>query len=359
MADRYAAMLKPSPDEQGLADTIKRYIAKPGEAPFKDTPNGRVVDFSPAEKALFSRDTGLDEWYLPSTLSKQSRISDAVRRADADETYRSASSFSDYVLNGNRGSAKQNTTLSSALLEWKRGRESDREWLKDQISAVNSQLGERNNYASRFGRELDASDKAAKLADQQIVEATQRVEKWLRGRIGLREGKPLPDVPFWNSPLKTPERGSNEALWQAVDKMDSRDRTPQQNAFWKAHQYDGLSRRERMAYDLSDEIKYKMQQELRRDTVSGADPYEDYQPAMSRRAEVDTKPASLVPETPKHSKDVDVEPVRKANEVKLDTPVTRWVKDAPVMAEPVNLKARTTNSIGTQVFTSSQIPIRE
>lgn len=288
MAMIYGGMLKPQNEaEKAAADNIKKYISDPMNAPYKDTPNGRVVALSDEERAMFKRDTGNEEWYLPRDGSRQSGISDALRRGDGDDNYRSPRGAAKIVEIRGPETAPffADKNLEASINSVRTSEADDFKLLTDRVATARKELGADHPNVKALESEVEAAKKTVQNNDEQIALANGRVESWLKETLGLKPTEPLPDVPFFNSELKYPNRGENDANWWNINRTPESARTEEQQAFWKAHRYDGLSASEIDAYNMAIKIRARMAQELRRDPVTGEYPPGDYKPVMTRRTD--------------------------------------------------------------------------
>ena len=334
MSELYGAMLKPVNEVQKVAaENIKKYIADPLHAPFKDTPYGRVLYFSPEEKALLQRDTGLSDWHINDVNTRHSRISEAILLADGSESYRSAQGFAANLEMRGPETTVADKRITDSIASVKASGADDKTLADARLEATKEQLGENAAYTIRLSNETRTRQMATLHTDLNVKEAQQKVQSWLRIQTGVKPEEPLPEIPFWNSKLKYPNRGEKETEWSQINEIVESKRSPEQQKFWQDNQYGDLNQKEITAFKFAQQIKERMVNELRKDPNGSI---VDYQPVMVRRgeqsAEVSLGRATGLP------KDVVADAtVLMPDQVTVGSSVLEYVKVAPVKADPVNL----------------------
>jgi hypothetical protein len=115
-----------------------------------------------------------------------------------------------------------------------------------------------------------------------IDQALSRVGDWLRSLPENRDNPNLENVPFWSSDLVYPNRGEFEADWRTVNRIPSAQRTAEQQAFWEAHRFDGLSESQKQDYLRAIEIRNRTVEELGRELRRDDQYVPDFRPVMRR-----------------------------------------------------------------------------
>ena len=331
MSELYGALLKPQNEaEQLAAQNIKKYIADPLAAPYKDTPTGGTIDFSPEERALLKRDTGLTEWHVSDATSKQFKISEAVLMAESEETYRSLKGVASSMELRGPGTGTLDTRLDASLRAVQASGRDALDLAAQRGELIAKQVGENTPFSIAFKHELRAQRLAATRTELPIMQAKTNVEKWLREVTGTADGAKLPDIPYWNSELKYPNRGANEEQWSKINSISETARTPEQQKFWQDHQYGDLSPKQIDALKFAEQIQARFAKDLRGDA-----PDVDYVPVMTAANERGRLKASAAEAASVTDAGIVVTP----NQVKLDTPVSDYIKVAPVRAEKINLSS--------------------
>jgi hypothetical protein len=116
--------------------------------------------------------------------------------------------------------------------------------------------------------------------DAAIEHARGRTAQWLRKQLNVPEGQDLPLIPYWNEPLKYPDRGAQEVEYWRVNKVPPANRTAAEQEFWTDHRYEGLNDQQVKDFQLAAKIRDHMVDELRKEQrVDGSLPPE-FHPVM-------------------------------------------------------------------------------
>lgn len=100
--------------------------------------------------------------------------------------------------------------------------------------------------------------------DAAIIRAKGRTQSWLRQELKVAEGEQLPNVPYWNSDLKYPNRGAQELEWWRVHKIAAH-RTPVEQSLWTDSRYTGLDPQQISDFQFAAKVRDQMVNELRKE----------------------------------------------------------------------------------------------
>jgi hypothetical protein len=116
--------------------------------------------------------------------------------------------------------------------------------------------------------------KEAHETEHLYKEARSEVEDWLRQRLRVPEGQPLPDVPYWNKPLAYPQRTPlDETEWWRVNNKPINNRSQDEQKFLTDHRFDGMTEQQIEDFKFAKTIRDEMVIALRRASrLDGSNP---------------------------------------------------------------------------------------
>lgn len=249
-------------EEATAIESLGEKIARPLHQNLVDTKyGGKAVELSDLERSLLQR-TGNNEWYVPHESTSWYAPSRSLINADSIDNYATPGGFSKLVgMNGPETDALfRDKTLTESLASPRR--------------------------SFRFAYDIMTTEGKA-LADAELAKtdaaierARERTAHWLRKELNVPPDQELPNIPFWNSDLVYPDRGTLETEWWRLHKIS--DRTPQQEQRWNELRFTGLTPEQIDQFLFAKKIRSQMVDELRREQrVDGGLP-PDYLPVMSR-----------------------------------------------------------------------------
>jgi hypothetical protein len=111
-----------------------------------------------------------------------------------------------------------------------------------------------------------------------IDAAMTRLEEWLKNELKVRD---LKGLPFWDVPLKYPDRGVEEANWWSTNRIPEAQRSAAQQDYWTKHRFDGLDEKQKADYLLAIAIRNRAVEELGRELRLDDRFVPDFQPVMT------------------------------------------------------------------------------
>ncbi len=262
LADRQAFGRFVTEQESNAIITLGQKIATPLQQPLIDTKYGsKAVDLTDLERSLLQR-TGNEDWYVPHESTPWYSASRSLINADSIDNYATPGGFSKLVgMNGPETDIFfRDKTIDESLASPRR--------------------------SFRFAYDI-MTPEGKTLADAELAKTDAAIERargktseWLRKELDIPADQELPNIPFWNSDLVYPDRGTFESQWWKLHKNS--DRTPQEQDRWSEQRFTGLTPEQVDQFLFAKKIRDHMVDELRREQrVDGSLP-PDYKPVMGR-----------------------------------------------------------------------------
>lgn len=252
-------------DEEADAITsLGAKIAKPLDQPVVDTEYGaKAVQLTDLERSLLKR-TGNEDWYVPNENTPWYGASKSLINADSIDNYATPGGFSKLVgMNG----------PETAIFFRDRN-------IDVTLASPRRSFGFAYEIMSPEGQKL--ADAELAKTDEAIERARARTNDWLREQLHIPKDEPMPSIPYWNSDLAYPDRGSFEIEWWKLH--TNADRTPAQEALYQQQRFTGLTTEQVDQFLFAKRIRDHMVDELRREQrVDGSLP-PDFHPVMDRPA---------------------------------------------------------------------------
>jgi hypothetical protein len=231
-----------------------------------DTPDGgKAADLSPLATRLLER-TGNTYWYIPDASTSWYQSARALINGDSIDNYATPGGFGKLVgLNG----PETDVFFKDATIE-------------ESLASPRRSFHQAYPIMTPEGQALANAELSN--TDNAIAVARRNTEAWLRQSRGIAADQPLPKIPYWNSPLRYPDRGAREYEWWRIHKIAPADRTAAEQEFWHRHRYDGLSPQEIKDFQAAIPIREKMVDELRRQQRLDGQVPPGFFPVMRKRS---------------------------------------------------------------------------
>lgn len=263
LADRQAYGRFVSDEEAAAIASLGHKIATPLDQPVIDTKYGsKAIELTDLERSLLQR-TGNDNWYVPHESTPWYGASRSLINADSIDNYATPGGFSKLVgMNGPETDIFfRDKTIQESLASPRRS------------------FAFAYEVMSPEGKAL--ADAELAKTDAAIGRALARTDSWLHEELNIPADQKLPNIPFWNSDLAYPDRGTFENDWWKLHKNS--DRTPEEQQLWSDHRFTGLTPEQIDQFLFAKKIREHMVDELRREQrVDGSLP-PDYKPVMGRK----------------------------------------------------------------------------
>jgi hypothetical protein len=263
LSERQAFGRYVSDEEADAIRSLGHKIASPLTQPVIDTKYGsKAVELTDLERSLLKR-TGNEDWYVPDQSTPWYGASRSLINADSIDNYATPGGFSKLVgMNGPETDIFfRDKTIDESLASPRRS------------------FGFAYDVMTPEGKAL--ADAELAKTDAAIERARGRTATWLRQELKIPDDQELPNIPYWNSDLAYPDRGTFENEWWKLHKNSNR--TPPEEERWSEHRFTGLTPEQIDQFLFAKNIRNHMVDELRREQrVDGSLP-PDYKPVMSRK----------------------------------------------------------------------------
>jgi hypothetical protein len=268
---RAALQFKLSPEQETSLASLQSKMADPLNPRVEKTsaPDGsKILKLSDAEHALL-RLSGAQEWYVPDDAQIHNAVSRAVIVGDSVDNYSTPGGIGKIAGLG--------------------GPESDKWFMTRRIDNDTAEAERSTNIGSARLSGVDASKlltpNTSSLAsmgqartEQAISAAKQNIANWLRSEKGIDPDKQ--PVPFFNADLKYPQFGEADANFWNIHRTPADKRSVEQQNFYDAHRFDGLSTTEVSDFLLAKEMRDRVANDLRAAQRVAGDQPPQYLPAM-------------------------------------------------------------------------------
>lgn len=184
-----------SPNEALDINGIEKAIADPFNSPLEfDPQGGKRLKFDAEQRDLLRRyvGKGAQNWHVPQPDAPWAKVSQTVRTADSLDNY-----FGQVDANGK----PMKGPFKIAALRGPLSVTPDRD-IFETIGAI--QASEDSAKGLMDADELKVAEERSKQSEVVYKEALNSTEQFIRQRLGVPSGKPLPVVPFWNDKLSLP-----------------------------------------------------------------------------------------------------------------------------------------------------------
>ncbi|MBX9688987.1 MAG: hypothetical protein K2X27_19925 [Candidatus Obscuribacterales bacterium] len=266
-----ALNFKLSPEQESSLASLQKKMANPLSSEQTRSADGAsVLKLSADEKALLNL-TGVKEWYVPNESNPWNKVSRAVIDGDTIDNYYTPGGVGKIAGLG--------------------GPESDKWFMNKRIDSQEPAVDRATNIGSARHSALDAgtlitpaskalAQKGVAFTEEAIANAKAKAADFLAKEKGVDSTKET--VPFFNSDLKYPNFGENDAQWWNIHRTPADKRSPEQQQFYDQHRFDGLSGKEQADFLQAKEIRDFVANELRAaQRLDGKQPAE-YQPATAK-----------------------------------------------------------------------------
>ena len=268
---RAALQFKLSPEQETSLASLQSKMADPLNPSVEKTtaPDGsKILKLSDTEHSLL-RLSGAQEWYVPDSTQVHNPVSRAVIVGDSVDNYSTPGGIGKIAGLG--------------------GPESDKWFMNRRIDNDSAAAERSTNIGSARMSGVDASKlltpNTSDLAsmgqartEQAIAGTKLNIANWLRTEKGIDPEKQ--QVPFFNSDLKYPQFGEADAEWWNIHRTPADKRSVEQQNFYDAHRFDGLSPTEVNDFLLAKEIRDRVANDLRAAQRVDGDQPPQYLPAM-------------------------------------------------------------------------------
>lgn len=262
-----------TPEQETALGSLQRKIAdplNPSIERYTTADGGTALKLTPQEQSLLQV-SGVREWYVPNDAHPWNPQSRTVIDGDSIDNYFTPGGIGKIAGLG--------------------GPESDKWFMTKQIDNKTGAAERATNIGSARLSGADAAKlitpESRALADNGLAQteaavatAKTKLADWLRSEKGIDPDRT--PVPFFNADLKYPEFGENDAQWWNIHRSPADKRSPDQQAFYDQHRFDGLSPKEQNDFLLAKEIRNRLADELRAaQRLDGRQPPE-YVPATGK-----------------------------------------------------------------------------
>ncbi len=286
-------------EETATLNSLLKKMSDPFKSPQVDAAGGgKMLELSEAERAMLNR-TGADNWYVPSEGSPWYKITHALIDGDGIDNYATPGGLSKIIQI--RG-PETGPFFKDGNLRFENPERAPGQPPSSSQESWRDSFNDFANVASADG--LKVARSAASDAEKSAVAAQERVNAWLRGRLGLKPNEELPVIAGWTGKPKLDSAGSPimkngrvvmqpdnvkypdyEQKWWDIHTKPAGARTADEKAFYEdpANRYRGLNEQQIREFKLAQEIRDRYAAELRKEQRVAGDAAPEYKPVVPAR----------------------------------------------------------------------------